>query len=189
MRAFFSNPGYLHDEYIDIYSVVNVIKMYFDYIKNYKNPDFKLEIRRGSPDLLSEINHILSNKEKLFEIFKKTRIAYTSEKLDKSENEEISGFDFHSSYGDNEDEEEEKKKEADSAIITSESFENLFDDIFEDKKNEKHDHIFNKINEGKYDHINSRYCGYCILIKVIFKFFIVMNYNHKARENSSLQNM
>jgi hypothetical protein len=76
LRTFFSNPGYLHDEYIDIYSVVNVIKMYFNHILNYKNQEFKLEIRRSSFDLLTEIEQILTNKDKLFEIFKKTRIAY-----------------------------------------------------------------------------------------------------------------
>lgn len=76
LRVFFSNPGYLHDEYIDIYSVINIIKMYFQYVLDYKNQNLKLEIRRRYPDMLGEINGILSMKENLYDIFKKTRIAY-----------------------------------------------------------------------------------------------------------------
>jgi hypothetical protein len=76
LRTFFSNPGYLHEEYIDIYSVINIIKMYFQYVLDYKNENLKLEIRRSNPDLLGEINQILSKKEKIHDIFKKTRIAY-----------------------------------------------------------------------------------------------------------------
>lgn len=51
--------------------------MYFNFVVNYSDQNFKLEIKRSNNDLLVEITDILCLKEKLYEVFKKTRISYS----------------------------------------------------------------------------------------------------------------
>lgn len=48
LRTIFSNPGYLHSDYSDIYSTINFIKVFFQYITHYKKVGYKLELKSNN---------------------------------------------------------------------------------------------------------------------------------------------
>ncbi len=62
IRTVFSNPGYIHSEYYDIYSIVNFIKNYFEYIVNYKDENYKMDLNKRKT-LIQDIKLILESKK------------------------------------------------------------------------------------------------------------------------------
>jgi hypothetical protein len=62
LKTVFSNPGYIHSEYYDLYSVINFIKTYFEYILNYKDEAYLINLSKRK-SLLEDIKIILESKK------------------------------------------------------------------------------------------------------------------------------
>jgi hypothetical protein len=62
MKTVFSDPGYIHSEYYDLYSVVNFIKTYFEYILNYKDESYMINLDKRRT-LIEDIKIILDSKK------------------------------------------------------------------------------------------------------------------------------
>jgi len=71
-RTIFNNPGHLKQEYVELYSIINFLKIFFDYILNYKEPNYKLNFHMKNTNLGDDMILLLNSKK----LIKKTIAEY-----------------------------------------------------------------------------------------------------------------
>jgi hypothetical protein len=75
-RTIYSNPGYLNNQYIEIYSIINFIKIFFEYLLKYNEKNYKLSIMSNSSNILDDIKCILESKKLIKKLISEYKESY-----------------------------------------------------------------------------------------------------------------
>jgi hypothetical protein len=76
VKTIFSDPGYLSTEYSDIYSIVNFLKVFFEYILNCKEVNYKMKLNNRSSKLADDVKMILESKKAIKKIISEYKESY-----------------------------------------------------------------------------------------------------------------